>query len=76
MYYLSRRATDTVLEETGDPTELFLVDECDDLEAPSIEGKAQVIHHTYPEDWYDIGGLVDGESPVMGEENSYFYQKW
>ena len=56
---------------------MFLVDECDDTEAHSIEGKASVIHKTQPQDWYDLGGLVEGESPVPeGDENSYFYQKW
>ena len=72
-----RRAGDTVLGETADKTELFLVDECDDMEAEDIEGKASVIHHKMAADWYEQGGLVEGESPVPKEEhNSYFYQKW
>lgn len=72
-----RRANDTVLGETGDKTELFLVDECDNMEAANIEGKVNVIYHKLPENWFDIGGLVEGESPIpKGEDYSFFYQKW
>lgn len=71
------RASDTVLGESADKTELFLVDECDDMEAATIEGKAKVVFHEQPTDWFDIGGLVEGKSPIPDdEEDSYFYQKW
>ncbi|KAF6017679.1 DNMT1 [Bugula neritina] len=71
------RATDTVLEEAGDKTELFLVDECDDMEAASIEGRADVIYQKPAEDWFDLGGLVDGQSPIPADQdNSFFCQKW
>jgi len=66
-----------VLEEAGDKTELFLVDECDDMEAASIEGRADVIYQKPAEDWFDLGGLVDGQSPIPADQdNSFFCQKW
>lgn len=75
--YIYSRAADTVLGESADSTELFLVDECDNIEAESVEGKVEVIFHTASQDWFNIGGLEDGESPVPKDRtDSYFYHKW
>lgn len=53
------------------------MDECDDVEAESVEEKISVILHSPTKDWFDMGGLEDGESPVAKDQtNSYFYQKW
>lgn len=74
---IDSRAADTVLGEIADPTELLLVDECDDIEAESVEEKVKVLHHTPPNDWFNVGGLEDGESPVTKDQtNTFFYQKW
>lgn len=77
LYNVDSRATDTVLGEAADPTELFLVDECDDMQAESIEGKVNVISHRPAKDWFDVGGLEEGNSPVPpGAADTFFYQLW
>ncbi|XP_067952062.1 DNA (cytosine-5)-methyltransferase PliMCI-like [Watersipora subatra] len=70
------RSKATVLGETGDKKELFLVDECDDMKAGHIEGRADVHRHELSKDWYSEGGLVDGMSPISEDKNAYFFQKW
>ena len=39
------RGSDTVLGETGDPYELFVVDQCDDNPLGAIIGKVKVASH-------------------------------
>lgn len=66
-----------MLGETSDPKELFFVDECDDITPENVEDKATVIHHKPSKDWFEMGGMDDGESPVPKDaENTYFYQLW
>ena len=38
------RGTDTVLGESSDPLELFLVDECEDMQLSFVEGKVNVMY--------------------------------
>lgn len=68
--------TDTVLGATSDPLELFLVDECEDMQLSYIHSKVQVIYKAPSENWAMEGG-VDPEA-LMSEDDgkTYFYQLW
>lgn len=50
-----RRGSDTVLGETSDPLELFLLDECDNVPFTSVKSKATVIYKSSPENWGELG---------------------
>ncbi|XP_053320799.1 DNA (cytosine-5)-methyltransferase 1 isoform X2 [Spea bombifrons] len=68
--------TDTVLGATSDPLELFLVDECEDMQLSYIHGKVKVIYKAPSEDWAMEGGM-DTEIKVVEDDGStYFYQLW
>lgn len=43
--------TDTVLGATSDPLELFLVDECEDMQLSYIHSKVQVVYKAPSENW-------------------------
>ncbi|KAJ8798184.1 hypothetical protein J1605_016817 [Eschrichtius robustus] len=68
--------TDTVLGATSDPLELFLVDECEDMQLSYIHSKVQVVYKAPSENWALEGG-VDPEA-LMSEDDgkTYFYQLW
>lgn len=53
-----RRGGDTVLGETSDPLELFLLNECDNVPFTSIKSKAIVIYKTCPKDWNKLGIFI------------------
>ncbi|KAH8038928.1 hypothetical protein HPB51_004040 [Rhipicephalus microplus] len=61
------RGSDTVLGESSDPRELFLVNECDNQSLSA------------PEDWFSRGGVhcLEDECVLQGEDDgrSFFYQK-
>ncbi|XP_047387721.1 DNA (cytosine-5)-methyltransferase 1 isoform X2 [Sciurus carolinensis] len=70
--------TDTVLGATSDPLELFLVDECEDMQLSYIHSKVKVIHKAPSENWAMEGGM-DPESTLPGDHDdgkTYFYQFW
>uniref|UniRef100_A0A287CVP0 DNA (cytosine-5)-methyltransferase n=1 Tax=Ictidomys tridecemlineatus TaxID=43179 RepID=A0A287CVP0_ICTTR len=70
--------TDTVLGATSDPLELFLVDECEDMQLSYIHSKVKVIHKAPSENWAMEGGM-DPESMLPGDHDdgkTYFYQFW
>lgn len=46
------RGTDTVLGESSDPLELFLVDECEDMQLSFVHGKVNVLYKAPSEDWF------------------------
>lgn len=46
------RGTDTVLGESSDPLELFLVDECEDMQLSFVLGKVNVLYKAPSEDWF------------------------
>ena len=70
------RGRETVLGETGDPTELFLVDSCDDTPLYAVIRRVQVDYKPSPSNWAELGGVDEGEDE--GEEDGvhFFYQKW
>lgn len=69
------RGSETVLGETSDPCELFLVDSCGDTSLTAVMGKVNVQHRTYPSDWRMLGGLEEKEE-IMEEGSNFFFQKW
>lgn len=68
--------TDTVLGATSDPLELFLVDECEDMQLSYIHSKVTVVYKSPSENWALEGGM-DPEA-LMAEDDgkTYFYQLW
>lgn len=46
------RGTDTVLGESSDPLELFLVDECEDMQLSFVQGKVDVLYKAPSENWF------------------------
>ncbi|XP_023289399.1 DNA (cytosine-5)-methyltransferase 1 [Orussus abietinus] len=72
-----RRGSDTVLGETSDPTELFLIDECDDLVLTSIKTKATVTLREPASDWAELGNQDTSLDTEASEADgkAFFYQK-
>jgi DNA (cytosine-5)-methyltransferase 1 len=74
------RGRETVLGETGDPTELFLVDSCDDTPLYAILRQVYVKYVAPPDNWCDLGGVEEEEGGGEGESDEdglhFFYQKW
>lgn len=46
------RGTETVLGESSDPLELFLVDECEDMQLSFVAGKVNVIYKAPSNNWF------------------------
>ncbi|KAM4889230.1 DNA (cytosine-5)-methyltransferase 1 [Thomomys bottae] len=70
--------SDTVLGATSDPRELFLVDECEDMQLSYVHSKVTVVHTPPSPNWAMEGGL-EPEDMLPGEANdgkTYFYQLW
>ncbi|KAM9095470.1 DNA (cytosine-5)-methyltransferase 1-like [Sarcophilus harrisii] len=68
--------SDTVLGATSDPLELFLVDECEDMQLSYIHSKVNVFYKAPSENWSMEGGS-DIEVPVAENDGrTYFYQFW
>ncbi|XP_028404801.1 DNA (cytosine-5)-methyltransferase 1-like isoform X2 [Dendronephthya gigantea] len=63
------RTTDTVLGNTGDPRELFLVDQCEDNPLGSIMAKCTVIYKPQGEEQIDYTRHED-------DGDIFFYQMW
>lgn len=72
------RGGETVLGETSDPCELFLVDWCNDTLLSAVMGKVYVEWKTHPSDWRMLGGHeeLENESGEQEDENKFFFQKW
>ncbi|NWI18500.1 DNMT1 methyltransferase, partial [Crypturellus soui] len=68
--------SDTVLGATSDPLELFLVDECEDMQLSYIHGKVRVIYKAPSENWAMEGGLDTEIKMVEDDGRTYFYQMW
>nr|CAH7742222.1 unnamed protein product [Callosobruchus chinensis] len=71
--HLFCRGSDTILGETSDPRELFLVDDCDDLPLGSIIQKAQVECRKRPENWSEIGGDFSLPESLEDDGKTFFY---
>ena len=68
------RGGETVLGETSNPRELFVVDSCGDAALSALAGKVSVQLKTCPSNWRMLGGLDDEEKESTDEK--WFYQKW
>uniref|UniRef100_A0A8C3UIA6 DNA (cytosine-5)-methyltransferase n=1 Tax=Catharus ustulatus TaxID=91951 RepID=A0A8C3UIA6_CATUS len=68
--------SDTVLGATSDPLELFLVDECEDMQLSYIHGKVNVIYKAPSDNWAMEGGLDTEMKMVEDDGRTYFYQMW
>ncbi|XP_062367772.1 DNA (cytosine-5)-methyltransferase 1 isoform X1 [Cinclus cinclus] len=68
--------SDTVLGATSDPLELFLVDECEDMQLSYIHGKVNVIYKAPSDNWAMEGGLDTEIKMVEDDGRTYFYQMW
>ncbi|XP_012254092.2 DNA (cytosine-5)-methyltransferase 1-like isoform X2 [Athalia rosae] len=71
------RGGDTVLGETSDPIELFLVDECEEAPFSAVKCKAQVIRKNIPDNWAELGGnkLCPEDQINDVNQTTFFYQK-
>lgn len=73
------RGSDTVLGESSDPRELFLVNECDNQSLSAVNDLCTVVHKPAAEDWFSRGGVhsLEDECVLQGEDDgrSFFYQK-
>ncbi|XP_048198152.1 DNA (cytosine-5)-methyltransferase 1 isoform X2 [Perognathus longimembris pacificus] len=70
--------SDTVLGATSDPWELFLVDECEDMQLSYVHSKVTVLYKAPSPNWAMEGGL-EPEDMLLGEASdgkTYFYQLW
>ncbi|XP_067015919.1 DNA (cytosine-5)-methyltransferase 1-like [Acropora muricata] len=73
------RGSETILGETSDPREVFLLDKCDDNLLGCIKQKCTVTYNKPDADWFMKGGLDEPEGDVSMEENdgnTFFFQKW
>eukprot|EP00731_Ephydatia_muelleri_P024749 Em0016g1020a len=70
------RGSDTVLGETGDPCELFMVDECDENPLGSIKEKVNLEYRPPPDNWAKLGGVEEPDDRHDEDGRNFFYQKW
>ena len=71
------RGAETVLGETSDPSELFLVDSCEDTLLSAVTGKVSVEQKLSPADWHMLGGLEEPDNEKIDQEDgNFFFQKW
>ncbi|XP_073076287.1 DNA (cytosine-5)-methyltransferase 1 isoform X6 [Manis javanica] len=68
--------TDTVLGATSDPLELFLVDECEDMQLSYIHSKVKVVYRAPSENWALEGGMDPEALKAEDDGKTYFYQLW
>lgn len=71
------RGSDTLLGETSDPLELFIVDDCQDVQLSFVMYKANLLYKKPVEDWFMKGGLEKESNDFIIEDNgrSFFFQK-
>jgi DNA (cytosine-5)-methyltransferase 1 len=70
------RGSDTILGETSDSNELFLIDLCDTNPITSIISKVNVAYQPPASDWAARGGNEEVADENKEESTDFFYQKW
>ncbi|KAK5638240.1 hypothetical protein RI129_012535 [Pyrocoelia pectoralis] len=73
--HLFCRGSDTVLGETSDPRELFVVDVCENCPLGSIVRKAKVEKRKLPNNWAICGGLDSLPPRLEDDGRTFFYSK-
>lgn len=73
--HLFCRGTDTVIGETADPRELFVVDECENCPLGTVVRKAEVEMRKESPNWALNGGLDNLPAPLEDNGKTFFYQK-
>lgn len=71
------RGSETVLGETSSSSELFLVDDCQDVPVSYVKSKTSVVYRKTPEDWDQLGNSNNDYSMDESKEDitSFYYQK-
>lgn len=69
------RGSDTVLGETSDQREIFLVNVCEDVSFGLIMQVATVQYHKTPHNWHMLGGEPLPIDDLPDDGTSFFYQK-
>ncbi|CAI9739711.1 DNA (cytosine-5)-methyltransferase 1-like [Octopus vulgaris] len=70
------RGSDTILGETADPFELFLVDDCEDSCLEYTISKVNVVYKSIPSDWAMLGGTDEDTNFNNNDSKTFYYQKW
>lgn len=72
------RGSETVLGETSDRNEVFIVDDCDDVPLGAVISKCEVFQKAPPPNWFSLGGIDDSKLEVerFEKDKGFFYQKW
>jgi DNA (cytosine-5)-methyltransferase 1 len=74
--YFCSRGCDTVLGETADPVELFVIDQCEDFDLSAVVRKATVIQKVIPNNWAKMGGLeVSHEHDIVDDGKTFSFQQ-
>ncbi|OXU20811.1 hypothetical protein TSAR_006495 [Trichomalopsis sarcophagae] len=71
------RGSETVLGETSNSSELFLVDDCQDVPVSYVKSKTTVLHRDTPDNWNELGNTSVNSSMDESKEDitSFYYQK-
>lgn len=73
--HLFCRGSDTVLGETSDPREIFVVDLCENFPLGSIVRKAEVIKQNISDNWNLEGGLNIENLHLEDNGETFYYTK-
>ncbi|CAG9770763.1 unnamed protein product [Ceutorhynchus assimilis] len=69
------RSKDTILADTAEPQEIFLVDECDDLYLGSIFRKANVKYIRMSDNWSELGGTYSSIEQLEDNGEDFYFSK-
>ncbi|XP_072402558.1 DNA (cytosine-5)-methyltransferase PliMCI-like [Diabrotica undecimpunctata] len=69
------RGSDTILGETSDPKELFIIDDCENLLLGSIICKVKVIFRRIPDNWSSLGGVLSLEEQFEDDDKTFYFTK-
>ncbi|XP_050512373.1 DNA (cytosine-5)-methyltransferase PliMCI [Diabrotica virgifera virgifera] len=69
------RGSDTILGETSDPRELFIIDDCENLLLGSIICKVEVTFRQIPDNWSSLGGEQNLEEQLEDDGKTFYFTK-
>ncbi|CAG9855238.1 unnamed protein product [Phyllotreta striolata] len=73
--HLFCRGIDSILGETANPRELFVVDDCEELLLGSIVRKAKVEYRKIPPNWFELGGELNLGEEEEDDGETFFFTK-